>query len=47
MAATGVGTALVVIVCCAAPGMLAAGALAGIGAWLASPWLLASAPTGL
>jgi hypothetical protein len=31
------------IVCCAAPVLVATGVLAGIGAWLSSPWVIAAA----
>jgi mercuric ion transport protein len=42
LTAAGIGAALLVIVCCAAPVVLAAGALATIGAWLANPWVIAA-----
>lgn len=40
---TGVGLALLVIACCAGPVLIAAGALGALGAWLASPWVIAAA----
>ncbi|GAB2882993.1 hypothetical protein GCM10027074_59330 [Streptomyces deserti] len=43
MAVAGIGAALLMIVCCAAPALIAAGALAGIGAWISSPWVIAAA----
>jgi mercuric ion transport protein len=42
LTAAGIGAALLVIVCCAGPVVLAAGALATIGAWLANPWVIAA-----
>jgi Na+-translocating ferredoxin:NAD+ oxidoreductase RnfD subunit len=39
----GIGAALLLIVCCAGPVLIATGALAGIGAWLANPWMIAAA----
>ncbi|MEV5876405.1 hypothetical protein AB0L75_19655 [Streptomyces sp. NPDC052101] len=38
-----IGAALLVVLCCAGPTLVAAGALAGLGAWLSSPWLIAAA----
>ncbi|AEA28803.1 hypothetical protein Psed_6720 (plasmid) [Pseudonocardia dioxanivorans CB1190] len=38
-----VGVALLSIICCAGPVLLASGALAGLGGVLVSPWLLAPA----
>ncbi|EOY45666.1 mercuric transporter [Streptomyces anthocyanicus] len=38
-----VGVALLPIICCAGPVLLASGALAGLGGVLVSPWLLAPA----
>lgn len=35
------------IVCCAGPVLLAAGVLAGIGAWLANSWVIAAGAVGL
>lgn len=43
MAVAGVGAALLMIVCCAAPALIAAGALAGLGAWISSPWVISAA----
>ncbi|MBT2419383.1 hypothetical protein J7F01_32945 [Streptomyces sp. ISL-22] len=43
MAVAGIGAALLMIVCCAAPALIAAGAVAGIGAWISSPWVIAAA----
>lgn len=43
MAAAGIGAAVLMIACCAALPLLVAGALAGIGVWLASPWVIAAA----
>jgi hypothetical protein len=31
------------VLCCAGPALLAAGVLGGLGAWLASPWLVGAA----
>ncbi len=31
------------VLCCAGPGLLAAGVLGGLGAWLLSPWLIGAA----
>lgn len=39
----GVGAvALLAVLCCAGPALLAAGVLGAVGAWLASPWLIAA-----
>lgn len=35
--------ALLGVLCCAGPALLTAGALGAVGAWLASPWLIAAA----
>lgn len=35
--AAGTGLALLMVLCCAAPALIAAGALTGTGAWLSSP----------
>ncbi|OEV03124.1 hypothetical protein [Streptomyces oceani] len=43
MAAAGIGAAVLMIVCCAGPALIAAGALAGIGAFLGNPWVIAAA----
>lgn len=37
------GVALMVIVCCAGPALIAAGVLAGAGSWLGNPLLIALA----
>lgn len=39
----GVGAAVLAVVCCAGPALLAAGAVAAVGAWLASPWVIGAA----
>lgn len=41
VAALGVGALL--ILCCAAPALLAAGLLGGLGTWLGNPWVIAAA----
>ncbi|MES4829864.1 hypothetical protein ABVB25_22290 [Streptomyces anthocyanicus] len=43
MAAAGIGAALLMIVCCAGPALIAAGALAGIGGFLGNPWVITAA----
>lgn len=43
VAFAGVGAALLMIACCAAPALLAAGVLAGVGAWIANPWVITAA----
>jgi hypothetical protein len=44
MAAVGIGgAAVLMIVCCAGPALIAAGALAGIGGFLGNPWVIAAA----
>jgi hypothetical protein len=43
MAAAGIGAAVLVIVCCAGPALIAAGVLAGIGGFLGNPWVIAAA----
>lgn len=35
--------ALLTVLCCAGPALLTAGVLGAVGAWLASPWLIAGA----
>ena len=45
--AAGIGATLLVIACCAGPVLLAAGALAGIGAALANLWVIAAGAVGL
>lgn len=42
-AAPGIGIVLLMIVCCAGPVLVLSGALAGIGAWLANPWVIVAA----
>lgn len=42
-AVAGIGAALLMIACCAAPALIAAGALAGIGGFLGNPWVIAIA----
>ncbi|MFJ2582884.1 hypothetical protein [Kitasatospora aureofaciens] len=39
----GIGLVLLMVLCCAGPALIASGALAGIGAWLGSPWVIAAA----
>ncbi|WP_175411421.1 hypothetical protein [Streptomyces sp. TRM64462] len=39
----GIGVVLLVIACCALPGLIAVGALAGIGGALGNPWVIAIA----
>jgi mercuric ion transport protein len=36
----GAGAAVLAVLCCAAPALIAAGALGAVGAWLASPWVV-------
>ncbi|WP_435057742.1 mercury transporter [Streptomyces sp. bgisy060] len=42
-ATAGIGLVLLMIACCALPALIAAGALAGIGAALGNPWVIAIA----
>jgi membrane protein implicated in regulation of membrane protease activity len=42
LAAT-LGIGALLLVCCAAPFLIAAGALGALGAWLGSPWVIAGA----
>ncbi len=35
------------VLCCAAPALLAAGALGALGSWLVNPWLIGAAVIGL
>ncbi|GAA3710704.1 hypothetical protein ABZ628_21715 [Streptomyces diastaticus] len=42
-AAPGIGIVLLMIACCALPVLILSGALAGIGAWLGNPWVIAAA----
>jgi Predicted transcriptional regulators len=41
--APGIGIVLLMIACCALPVLVLSGALAGIGAWLGNPWVIAAA----
>jgi mercuric ion transport protein len=41
--AAGIGAALLVIVCCAGPALIAAGVLGAIGGVLGNPWMIAAA----
>jgi len=34
------------VLCCAAPALLAAGALGALGSWLVNPWLIGTAVLG-
>ncbi|MEU2607701.1 alkylmercury lyase family protein [Streptomyces albus] len=43
MAAAGIGAAVLVIVCCAGPALIAAGALGALGGFLGNPWVIAAA----
>lgn len=43
MAAAGIGAAVLMIVCCAGPVLIAAGALAGVGGFLGNPWVIGAA----
>ncbi|MFI0107884.1 hypothetical protein ACH4NW_05875 [Streptomyces globisporus] len=43
MAAAGVGVALLMIVCCAGPVLVAAGALGALGGFLGNPWVITAA----
>jgi mercuric ion transport protein len=43
MALAGIGAAVLVVVCCAAPALLAAGALGVLGGALRSPWVIVAA----
>lgn len=43
MVAAGLGAALLVIVCCVGPALVAAGALGAIGGLLGNPWVIAAA----
>jgi hypothetical protein len=42
-ALAGVGLAALMVLCCAAPVLIAAGVLGVLGAWLASPWVIGAA----
>lgn len=37
------GAGLLMIICCAGPVLIASGTLAGIGAWVGSPWVIVGA----
>lgn len=39
----GIGAAVLMVICCAAPVLLAAGALGAVGAWLPNPWVIGTA----
>lgn len=39
----GAGAGVLVVLCCAGPALIAAGALGAVGAWLANPWVIAIA----
>jgi mercuric ion transport protein len=41
--ALSLGAAVLVIVCCAGPALLAAGVLGAVGGFLANPWVIAAA----
>ncbi|MGW5214804.1 mercury transporter [Streptomyces sp. NPDC004051] len=41
--AAGIGAAVLMVICCAGPALVAAGALAGIGGLLGNPWVIATA----
>ncbi len=43
MVTAGIGAGLLMIVCCAGPVLIAAGALAGLGGFLGNPWVIAAA----
>ncbi|MFF4500413.1 hypothetical protein [Streptomyces sp. NPDC001401] len=43
VAAAGIGAALLVIVCCAGPVLVAAGALGALGGFLGNPWVITAA----
>lgn len=43
MAAAGLGAAVLMIVCCAAPVLVAVGALGALGGVLGNPWVIAAA----
>lgn len=43
----GAGAALLTVVCCALPVLLAAGALAGVGGFLGNPWVIGAGMTVL
>lgn len=42
VAAAGIAAAFLVIVCCAGPALIAAGALGAIGGFLGNPWVIAA-----
>lgn len=39
----GIGVVLLMIACCALPGLIAAGALAGLGGFVGNPWVITAA----
>lgn len=43
----GAGAALLTVVCCALPVLIAAGALAGVGGFLDNPWVIGAGMTVL
>ncbi|MFF4544016.1 hypothetical protein [Streptomyces sp. NPDC001435] len=43
MAAAGIGAALLILVCCAGPALVAAGVLGALGGFLGNPWVIAAA----
>jgi hypothetical protein len=45
--AAATGAVALIVLCCAGPALLTAGTLAGIGAWLANPWMIAAALVAL
>ncbi|WP_216207073.1 hypothetical protein [Amycolatopsis aidingensis] len=40
---TTLGLGAVLVLCCAAPALIAAGALGALGAWLGNPWVIGAA----
>ncbi|MFC9543036.1 hypothetical protein ACFTXK_00060 [Streptomyces sp. NPDC056956] len=45
--AAGIGATVLMIICCAGPALIAAGALAGIGGFLGNPWVITTAVVAL
>ncbi|WP_236240211.1 phage holin family protein [Streptomyces sp. CC228A] len=39
----GIGVVVLMVLCCAGPALIVSGALAGFGAWLGNPWVIATA----
>lgn len=37
------GVGVLLVLCCAAPALIAAGALGALGAWLRNPWMIGAA----